>query len=74
MDIPIQKLKLIEWILQIGDSKLLQQLEAISNADKDWWDDLSPEEKTSIERGIAQANSGQVKNHDEVMQKYKKWL
>lgn len=65
---------LIEWILRLGDAEILRQLESISNADKDWWDDLSPEEKASIERGIAQANAGQLKSHDEVMKKYQKWL
>lgn len=74
MDNPTQKLMLIEWILRLGDAEILRQLESISNADKDWWDDLSPEEKASIERGIAQANAGQLKSHDEVMKKYQKWL
>ena len=74
MDIPAQKLKLIEWILRLGDARLLKQLEAISNVDFDWWDDLSTDEKASIERGIEQANAGQLTDHEDVMKKYKKWL
>ena len=74
MDVQGQKLKLIQWILTIGDAQVLKQLESISNADLDWWNDLSPDEKDSIERGIAQANSGQLKSNDDVMQKYRKWL
>lgn len=73
MDVHAQKLKLIEWILQIGDTRLLKQLESISNSDSDWWNDLSAEEKSSIERGIAQANSGQLKSNEAVMKKYQRW-
>jgi hypothetical protein len=74
MDVQGRKLKLIQWILTIGDAQVLKQLESISSADLDWWNELSPDEKASIERGIAQADSGQLKSNDEVMKKYQKWL
>lgn len=74
MDIQARKQKLIEWILQVGDSDILSRLEAISHSDQNWWDTLPANERASIERGLNQANNGQLKSHDEVMEKYSKWL
>ncbi|MAC93893.1 MAG: hypothetical protein CMC96_00180 [Flavobacteriales bacterium] len=37
----------------------------------DWWDEISNEEKASIERGLAQSAKGKTKSHKEVMEKYK---
>ncbi len=44
------------------------------NAEKDWWDELTHEEKQLIERGLKDAENGKVTPHKEVMKKYKKWL
>lgn len=43
------------------------------NEEKDWWDQLSLDEKAEIEEGLAQADRGEVVSHKEVMAKYKKW-
>lgn len=32
----------------------------------DWWNEISEEEKESIEKGIEDANSGKVKSYSEV--------
>jgi len=40
----------------------------------DWWDTISEEERAEIEQGIAEADRGEVTPHEEVMEKYKKWL
>lgn len=71
MDLQSRKQKLIEWILQVQDASILKQLESISEGDRDWWDDLSEPEKDSIQRGLDQADKGQLKSHEEVMKRYK---
>jgi predicted transcriptional regulator len=38
----------------------------------DWWDEISVEEKSDIEEGLAQADRGQVVPHHKVMERYKK--
>lgn len=47
--------ELIEWINSLDDSKLLNLLNSIklsnSNTDKDWWDELTPNQKENIEIG-----------------------
>ena len=40
----------------------------------DWWNTISAEERADISEGIAQADKGEVIPHEEVMEKYKKWL
>lgn len=58
MSIRARKLKLIEWILRLGDEKKLSQVESILKGDQDWWDEFLEDERASIESGISQANSG----------------
>ena len=43
----------------------------VREQEKDWWDQLSKEEKAEIEEGLAQADRGEVVPHKEVMAKYK---
>ncbi len=38
------------------------------------WDEMPDEIQQSVERGIKQADKGELKSHDVVMKKYKKWL
>jgi thiamine pyrophosphate-dependent acetolactate synthase large subunit-like protein len=45
-----------------------------SQASSDWWDEISEEERTQIEEGLAQADRGEVMAHEQVMAKYRKWL
>jgi predicted transcriptional regulator len=40
---------------------------------KDWWDEISEDEKASIEIGLAQADNGETISHEQVMKKYQKW-
>jgi predicted transcriptional regulator len=40
---------------------------------QDWWDEISDEEKSDIEEGLAQADRREVVSHEEVMAKYKKY-
>ena len=65
---------MIEWILHIKDVRMLEQIELFSQEEDDWWNSIGSAEKASIERGIAQADTGNLTSHDEAMEKYKKWL
>lgn len=40
---------------------------------KDWFEDLSQEEKEEIETGIDQANNNELINHEEVMDIFSKY-
>lgn len=40
----------------------------------DFWDELPDHVKASIDEGLAQSEAGQTKSHEEVMQKFSKYL
>ena len=68
-----------QLIDQIEDEALLQAylklLESSMQVQKkDWWDEISAEERAEIEEGLAQADKGDTVSHEDVMAKYKKWL
>lgn len=75
MDIQIEKLRLIEWLIGVNDIKTINELLALKNTtEADWWDEISSEERAEIEEGLLQADKGEVISHEEVKEKYKKWL
>ncbi len=57
------KLELIQWLSSIEDKAIIKKLmEFRKRETKDWWDEISNEEKVSIEKGIKQADSGDLKS------------
>ena len=57
------KLELIQWLSSIEDKTIIKKLmEFRKRETKDWWDEISNEEKVSIEKGIKQADSGDLKS------------
>lgn len=77
MDIELQnkKLALIQWLASLNDSDILERINDIRKKEnKDWWNELTNEEKSSIERGLKDAELGNVTPHTEVKKLYDKWL
>jgi len=69
------KIELIQWLTTLEDSSILQKiLELRKDQTKDWWDEISDEEKASIEKGMNDANNGNVKPHSEAFKIYEKYL
>jgi len=74
MDIQSEKLNFIRWFSGITDQSVIKEFTTLKREkETDWWDTTSVEERTEIEEGIAQAERGEMKPHDLVMDKYKKW-
>ncbi len=63
---------------KITDSNILNAVKTLLSdkvvAKTDWWDTVSDEERIEIEKGLAEADRGEVISHEKVMAKYKKWL
>jgi len=75
MDIQAEKLRLIEWLAGLNDTKILYEFITLKKKKEvDWWDKISAEERAEIEEGLAQADRGELIPHEEVMAKFKKWL
>lgn len=70
-----KKLALIQWLTSLNDASLIDKiLELKQKETKDWWNEISDEEKESIEKGLSDAESGKLKPHSEIRKKYEKWL
>lgn len=75
MNIQNAKIELIQWLSTLDDSAMIQKLiEFRKKETKDWWINISDEEKKSIKRGISDAEKGKMKPHSEVRKIYEKWL
>lgn len=86
MDLRAEKLNIIEKLLVVNDELLLQAIKNIlevglrqqivqgGDEEKDFWDDLTPEQQNKIERSIKQLDDGQGIPHEEVMATFRKKL
>ncbi|MEN8123259.1 MAG: hypothetical protein ABFS35_23180 [Bacteroidota bacterium] len=75
LSIQNQKIELIQWLTTLDDNSVIQRLiEFRDNQTKDWWTEISNNERTSIEKGIIDANAGNLKPHSEARKIYEKWL
>lgn len=74
-NIESKKLALIQWLTSLNDVSMIDKILELKNKEsKDWWDETSDEEKESIEKGLSDAESGNLKPHSEIRKKYEKWL
>lgn len=67
------KLELIEWLAKLNDSDTIQYLKQFKDArtkHKDWWNDLTDQQKNGIKRGLADIDKGKTIPHEEVKVKY----
>ena len=74
-NIESKKLALIQWLTSLNDVSMIDKiLELKQKETKDWWNETHDEEKESIEKGLSDAESGNLKPHSEIRKKYEKWL
>jgi hypothetical protein len=73
MNLATRKYNFIQELTTI-DEKLLEKLEIVLKTNKkDWFLDLSLEEKREIEIGLKQADNDELVNHKIIMNKFAKW-
>ena len=49
-------------------ASILARVEAVLKGKAvDWWEELSPEEREAIEKGLSEADKGELIPHEEVM-------
>ena len=53
---------------------VLTVVKTFAEEKKDWWDELSEEQKKQISEAEAELDAGKGISHEQVMKKYKKWL
>ena len=69
-----EKIEVIKWVVGLKDREVLKQIRKIKEKaildSKDWWESLTPDEKSSIERGIEDSRRKKVVAHAEMWKKY----
>jgi predicted transcriptional regulator len=69
----VSKYDLIEKIVKTDNEILLQQVKhLLEEEEAESWEDLDPELKASIKRGLKQADNGEVTPHKKVMKEMRK--
>ncbi len=68
--------KEVKEYIDHADDRMVKIIHAMLEADQDqdWWDEISDEEKSSIDRGLRQLEQGKGIPHEEVVKKYPKWF
>ena len=75
INIETKKLALIQWLTSLNDVSMIDKIMELKQEEKkDWGNEISDEEKESIEKGLSDAESGNLKPHSEIRKKYEKWL
>ena len=76
MNLESEKLKLIKWITGLSDDSMIERIKMLKNKglQKDWWNEITEEEKAAIEKGLEDVKAGRVIPHAKVKREYEKWL
>jgi len=76
MNLEKEKLEIIKWVRTIKDDTSIERLKMLRDNSRklDWWDEITNEEKTAIDKGLGDIKAGRVKPHREVRKLYEKWL
>lgn len=70
-----KKLELIQWLSTLEDQSIIEKLIAFRKEEaKDWWNSISEDEKSAIEKGIEDADSKKLETHSNARKLYEKWL
>lgn len=67
-----RKLELRDLLAEVDNEGIILQLEMILKPQKDFWDELSEDDKASIEKGLEQLARGERIPYEEVIGKIKK--
>ena len=70
MDIQLEKEALIKKLLETNDESIIAAVKKIFKTEKkDWWDELTPEQKEEIEEGERQIDNGEFILYEDMMKK-----
>jgi len=72
MDIQLEKLEAIKKLIENEDPTIINSVkEVFSKKKKDWWDELSDEQKEDVAKSELEFEKGEHSDFESVMQKYR---
>jgi len=66
-----RKLSIVEYLAEVNDESIIQQIEALLKPTVDFWDELTVTQKTSILLGIEQLNKGKKVAYKTAISRFK---
>jgi len=71
MDIQLEKLELIKMLAETEDPAIIMSIRKIFKKEKkDWWDELTQQQKEEIELGIKQIERGEVVSYESILDRH----
>jgi len=67
------KIEVAQRVLCLENQEVLLKIQNLLDTEGDWYNDLTDEEKASIQKGLEQADRGELMPHEEVMKAFDKW-
>lgn len=72
MNVELEKLELMKLLSETNDESIIASIKKIFTAKKkDWWGELSDEQKFEIEEGERQIERGEFVLYEDLMRKYR---
>jgi thiamine pyrophosphate-dependent acetolactate synthase large subunit-like protein len=71
MNLQAKKLELVQLIINTEKPSILKKVEDVFKKKVDWWDEISEDERKSIEKGLAEADRGELLPHEQIMKELK---
>lgn len=70
-----KKIELIQWLSTLEDKSLIEKLFKLRRQEsKEWWNSVSEAERSSIDKGIADSEKGNLHPQSQAREIYEKWL
>jgi hypothetical protein len=69
--------EIAQYLPRLNDQQkeaVLSVVKTFAAEQKDWWDEISKEQKEAIDQSLVEMKAGKLTPQDEVLKKYKKWL
>lgn len=66
-----RKLSIVEYLVELEDEAILQQIERLLKPKVDFWEDLSDKQRQSVQRGLKQLKNGEKVDYETFIARYK---
>jgi len=62
----------IEWIKELRDDSTIEKIKMLKDnpGETDWWNEITEEEKASIEKGLVDIKEGRITPHSDVKKRF----
>ena len=73
MDIRLEKLELMKLLMETENPSVIKAIRKIfQKEEKDWWDDLTEDQKEILEESLKQSDNGEVHDFNAFIEPYLK--